>query len=301
MLKTGKRYTTVIQQHHSFHTISSEHCVLLKVVLNDIVPPIPSNVAQTITDFTSQKTKHTIDQKMMRAARVPRAQSSLNTSGIVFRPRILSPATSGKSCAWIVVIITAAVRTIQWMSTALRPTSLLDPIRVVTAPQPKQARAAAFTRLRCSGPEPAQSRSLYNQTRVMKVALGSRLCNFALIRRAAGMRTFKICCASSADNRPEGIGRQGLLIMSSAIASGSLWLEISSASRCIHSQKTINGIRLSVRPRLNSYGAVSTKLTLEKTTEMARMDCGTMMHLKSPSVKKYNVLRLYQMLLRLSY
>lgn len=264
MLKTGKRYKTVIQQHHNFHTSSSDDCVLFRIVLNDIVPPIPSNVAHIITDFTSQKTKHTIDQKMMRAARVPRAQSSLNTSGIVFRPLILSPATSGKSCACIVVMITAAVRTIQWISTALRPTSLLDPIRVITAPQPKQARPAAFTRLRYSGPAPAQSRSLYNQASVMKVALGSRLCNIPLMRRAAGMITFKVCCASSADNRPEGIGRQGLLITSSAIASGSLWLEISSASRCIHSQKTINGIRLSVRPRLNSHAAVSMRPILER-------------------------------------
>lgn len=51
-----------------------------------------------------------------------------------------------------------------------------------------------------------------------------------------------------------------------------------------------------MRLRLNSYVAVSTRLALEKTTEMAKIDCGTMMDLISPLVKRYKVLILYQIL-----
>lgn len=235
----------------------------------------------------------------MRPARVPRAQSSLITSGIVFRPRTLSPATSGKSCACIVVVTMAAVTAIQQIKTGLLPTSLL-PNKVVIAPQPKQARATAFKMLRCTGPVSPHPRSLYSHTSVVKVTLGSKLCSATLMQRHTGMRVLRICWASSPDSRPEGMGRQGLLIMSSAIASGSLWLEISSIRRFIHSQNTINGIRLNVCHRLNSC-AVSTRHALEKTTEIAKMDCGTTIDLRSPLVKRYRVPRLYHVLRRLVY
>lgn len=58
---------------------------------------------------------------------------------------------------------------------------------------------------------------------------------------------------------------------------------------------------MSVRPSSNSYVAISMRLALEKTTAMAKIDCGTMTHLKSPSVKRYKVLRLYQILRRSSF
>ncbi|RYP25740.1 hypothetical protein DL767_008293 [Monosporascus sp. MG133] len=151
-----------------------------------------------------------------------RAHISPYTNGNVFRPRALSPAMSGKSWACTVVMVAIAVTATQFCKSVCRSGLSSCTSKTVSAPQPKQGRATAFIALRCSGPASAPPRSLYSQTSIIKVMLGSTLPIAELRATVKGTKILRSDFASSADILPDGNGRQGLLTESSITDSGSL-------------------------------------------------------------------------------
>lgn len=237
----GKAKTHPIHRPHKLQLRRSSSTVLnSRTRQATVVPTMAGTTKPRVSTF--QSTGHISDQNKIGAAIDHLAHVSPRTIGAVLLPRRRSPCWSLRSWIWSVVntishSIASHARP-AWLNVqSLAPH---DMSVVAALPHTKPEALIALRRMKSSSEPP---RSLYIQLRSKARSVTEVTSSASAMETIHGMRTNSSRRAWTMVILPEGIGRHGLLMMSSATELGNRWLATVKASMFNHIQNKACGRR----------------------------------------------------------